>query len=97
MNGGIRVYEPAADVYVAYEYQATERGQTLQYGSNSPTALSVNLPVRWRGSTAARLDAKYWLPINYQRIGEVLIGTVIVPSGTHTVEFRQVASGRAKF
>ncbi len=97
MNGGIRVYEPAADVYVAYEYQATERGQTLQYGSNSPTALSIRLPVRWHGPTAARLDNKDWLPINYVRTGEVLIGTVIVPSGTHNVEFRQVSSGRAKF
>jgi len=97
LNGGVRVFEPAVDVYVAYEYQATEHGQTLKYGSNSPTALGVNLPVRWRGSTAARLDGKDWLPINYRRTGEVLLGTVIVPSGTHTIEFRQVSAGRPKF
>ncbi len=97
LNGGIRVYEPAADVYVAYEYQATERSETLKYGSNSPVALSVTLPVRWRGGTAARLDGKDWLPISYQRTGEVVIGTVIVPSGAHSVEFRQVSAGRAKF
>jgi hypothetical protein len=96
VNGGIRVYEPSADVYVAYEYHATERGQTLQYGSNSPTALSVRLPVRWRGRTAARLDGKDWLPINYERVGEVALGAVIVPSGTHTIEFRQVPTDRAK-
>ena len=54
MSGGVRVYEPPTDLYVAYEYQATERGETLQYGSNSPTALSVRLPVRWRGATQAR-------------------------------------------
>ena len=35
MNGGVRVYQPANDLYVAYEYQATERGETIQYGSNS--------------------------------------------------------------
>jgi hypothetical protein len=97
MTGGIRVYEPAADLYVAYEYQATERSETLQYGSNSPTALSVQLPVRWRGATGARLDGKDWLPVSYQRTGQVLSGTVIVPSGSHKVEFRQIPSGRAKF
>ena len=97
MSGGVRVYEPAVDVYVAYEYQASERSQTLQYGSNSPTALSVRLPVRWRGETAARLDARDWLPISYQRFGEVLIGTIVVPSGTHQVEFHEVSVGRAKF
>ena len=97
VNGGIRVYEPAADVYAAYEYQATERAETLKYGSNSPVALSVNLPVRWRGATTARLDGKDWLPISYQRTGEVVIGTVIVPSGQHTVELRQVSAGRARF
>jgi len=51
MSGGVRVYEPSTDLYVAYEYRATERGESLQYGSNSPTALSVRLPVRWRGTT----------------------------------------------
>ncbi|MCA1646898.1 MAG: hypothetical protein LC797_16045 [Chloroflexi bacterium] len=97
LSGGIRVYEPAADVYVAYEYQASERGETLQYGSNSPTALSVRLPVRWRGETAARLDGKDWLPVSYQHNGEVVIGSVVVPSGTHKVELREVAAGRARF
>jgi len=97
LNGGIRVYEPATDVYVAYEYQATERGETLQYGSNSPTALSITLPVRWRGATQARLDAKDWLPISYQANGEMGVGTVIVPSGKHQIEFRHIPLGRPKF
>ena len=96
-SGGVRVYEPATDIYVAYEYQAAERGEVLQYGSNSPTALSIRLPVRWRGDTRARLDGKDWLPITYQRTGEMLVGTVIVPSGSHQITLFEVASGRAKF
>ena len=96
-SGGVRVYEPATDIYVAYEYQAAERGEALQYGSNSPTALSIRLPVRWPGDTRARLDGKDWLPITYQRTGEMLVGTVIVPSGSHQVTFFEVALGRAKF
>lgn len=97
LSGGIRIYVPATDVYVAYEYQATERGQTLQYGSNSPTALSVRLPVRWRGETGARLDGKDWLPVAYTRTGEVVLGRVTVPSGTHKIEFRELPAGRQKF
>jgi hypothetical protein len=97
MTGGVRVYEPATDIYVAYEYQATERSETVGYGSNSPTALSIHLPVRWRGDTRARLDDKNWLPIGYSRTGQELIGTVIVPSGTHKVSMLRVPSGRAKF
>jgi hypothetical protein len=97
MNGGVRVYEPATDVYTAYEYQATERGEALQYGSNSPTALSVRLPVRWQGDTRARLDGKDWLPITYEHTGEMLVGTVIVPSGTHQVSMFEVPRGREKF
>jgi hypothetical protein len=97
MTGGVRAYVPATDVYVAYEYEATERGETLRYGSNSPTALSVRLPVRWRGQSGARLDSKDWLPVAYERTGEVVTANVIVPSGTHTVELRHLASGRLKF
>jgi hypothetical protein len=97
VNGGVRVYEPSTDMYVAYEYQATERGESLQYGSNSPTALSVRLPVRWRGPTQARLDGKDWLSIAYQPTGENLVGTVIVPSGKHQIDFREAPTGRRKF
>ena len=97
MSGGVRVYEPATDVYAAYEYQATERGEAVQYGSNSPTALSIRLPVRWSGDTRARLDDKDWLPITYQHIGETLVGIVIVPSGTHQVTMFEVPAGRDKF
>jgi hypothetical protein len=53
--------------------------------------------VRWRGETQARLDGKDYLPVVYQRVGETLIGTVIVPSGTHRVEFFEVRPGRPKF
>jgi len=91
------VYEPALDLYVAYEYQAAERRESLQYGSNSSTALSLHLPVRWRGDTRAQLDGKDWLPITYQRVGAALIGTVVVPSGTHKVDMFEVPRGRQKF
>ena len=97
MSGGVRVYEPATDLYAAYEYQATERGEAIQYGSNSPTALAIRLPVRWSGDTRARLDDKDWLPIVYERAGETLVGTVIVPSGTHQVRMFEVPTGREKF
>jgi hypothetical protein len=97
LSGGVRAYEPSTDLYAAYEYHATERGESIAYGSNSPTALAVRLPVRWRGETRARLDGKDYLPITYQRLGEVVLGSVVVPSGTHTVDFFAVPAGRAKF
>jgi hypothetical protein len=97
LSGGVRVYEPSSDLYAAYEYQASDRREAVQYGSNSPTALSIRLPVRWQGPTRARLDGKDWLPITYQRVGQELLGNVVVPSGTHRVEMFQVPRGRAKF
>jgi hypothetical protein len=97
LSGGIRVYEPSLDLYVAYEYQASDRREAIQYGSNSPTTLTLRLPLRWSGATRARLDGQDWLPITYQRTGLELIGTVSVPSGTHRVEMFQVPAGRKKF
>jgi hypothetical protein len=97
LSGGVRVYEPSTDIYAAYEYQAADRRETIQYGSNSPTALSIRLPVRWHGVTRARLDGKDWLPITYQRVGQELVGTVIVPSGTHRVDMFEVPVGRPRF
>jgi Bacterial alpha-L-rhamnosidase 6 hairpin glycosidase domain len=97
VNGGVRVYEPSTDIYVAYEYSASDRAESVQYGSNSPTALSVHLPVRWHGDTRARLDGKDWLPLTYQRVGQSLLGTVVVPSGTHKVDLLEVPSGRKRF
>ncbi|MBV9577527.1 MAG: hypothetical protein JO057_02935 [Chloroflexi bacterium] len=97
LNGGVRVYEPASDLYVAYEYQASDRGEVVQYGSNSTTAVGLHLPVRWRADTRARLDGKDYLPVTYQRIGQMLLGTVAVPSGQHKVEIFQVPTGRKKF
>jgi hypothetical protein len=97
MNGGVRVYQPANDLYVAYEYQATERGETIQYGSNSKTALSLHLPVRWRGDSRARLDGKDYLPVTYRRVGQTILGAVVVPSGQHKVEIFEVPTGRKKF
>lgn len=97
VSGGARVYEPATDVYVAYEYQAGERGETIRYGTNSPVAPSIRLPVRWRGQTEARLDGKDLLPIVYERVGETLMARVIVPSGQHRVDVMDVPAGRRHF
>jgi hypothetical protein len=97
LAGGIRVYEPSTDVFAAFEYQPTDTRESLQYGSNSPTALAINLPVRWSGDTRARLDGKDWLTISYGRSGPRLLGQVIVPSGSHKVELFRVPSGRRKF
>lgn len=97
LSGGVRVYEPATDTYVAYEYAAADRSETIQYGTNSPTALAVRLPVRWDGDTFAVLDDKNVLPITYERIGEAVLGTVIVPSGQHRVTMSGVPPSRPKF
>lgn len=97
MNGGVRVYEPSTDTYVAYEYSASERAEAVQYGSNSPTAVSLHVPVRWSGDTRARLDGKDWLPISYQKVGQALTASVVVPSGQHKVEVMEVPSGRKRF
>jgi hypothetical protein len=96
-NGGVRVYEPAMDLYVAYEYQGLEHSDVMSYGSNSSTALSLHLPVRWSGRSLARLDGKDWLPITYQRVGESVLGTVVVPSGQHQVQMFEAPPGRRKF
>ncbi len=96
-RGGVRAYEPSTDLYVAYEYQSTPDRLTLQYGSNSPTALSVRLPARWRDASIALLDQKDSVPIVFERVGEVGIAIVTVPSGTHTVELRRIRKGRAAF
>jgi hypothetical protein len=97
MNGGAHLYEPATDTYVAYEYSAADRSEAVSYGSNSPTALSLHLQVRWLGDTRARLDGKDWLSLSYQRVGQTLVGTVVVPSGTHKVELFEVPAGRKRF
>jgi hypothetical protein len=112
MNGKVRVYEPASDVYAAYEYQARPQQVTLKYGTNSPTALSVRLPVRWRdegpstssggtpstssGGILARLDGRDVLPIVYERVGEQVVAAVVVPSGTHRVDLERITAGRSR-
>ncbi|HYY89298.1 MAG TPA: hypothetical protein VFA49_10920 [Chloroflexota bacterium] len=88
--GGVRVYEPATDLYVAYEYTASERGVSVQYGTNSPTAASIRLPVSWVGETAARLDGGDTLPFVLERTGEDQVAVVTVPSGTHRVELTRL-------
>ncbi|MDQ3809180.1 MAG: hypothetical protein M3336_02705 [Chloroflexota bacterium] len=96
-RGGVRVYQPSNDLYAAYEYQASERQVTIQYGSNSPTALSVRLPVRWRQPSRAVLDDKDSLPVAYERVGEMTLARVTVPSGQHRVDLLRVPRGREKF
>jgi hypothetical protein len=96
-RGGVRVYQPVGDLYAAYEYQATDQRVTIQYGSNSPTALSVRLPVRWADPTLARIDERDFLPITYERVGEMLVANVTVPSGTHRVDLLRSPRGRSVF
>jgi hypothetical protein len=96
-SGGIRVYQPAGDVYVAYEYQASDRFVGLQYGSNSPTALSVRLPVTWHDPSVARLDGGDLLPIVFERTGQDLVAVLTVPSGTHKLELFRLPPGRQAF
>jgi len=97
MRGGVRVYEPATDVYAAYEYQSSDQRVGIQYGSNSPTALSVRLAVRWRDPTRVRLDERDTLPVTFERVGDVLLASVTIPSGTHRVDLERIRRGRAAF
>jgi hypothetical protein len=97
MDGRVRVYEPATDVYAAYEYHSSPSRVTMQYGTNSPTALSVRLPVRWRGNVVVRLDGRDVLPIVYERTGEEIVAAVVVPSGTHRVDLERLPRGRDRF
>jgi hypothetical protein len=97
MRGGVRAYQPSTDLYAAYEYEATDERVSIQYGSNSRTALSVRLPVRWAGPTLVRLDQRDVLPVAYERVGEMLVANVTVPSGTHRVDVLRIPRGRARF
>jgi hypothetical protein len=96
-SGGVRVYEPATDLYAAYEYQASDRYVGLQYGSNSPTALSVRLPVTWLDPSVARLDGNDLLPVVFERSGQDVVAVLTVPSGTHKIDLFRVPRGRNVF
>jgi hypothetical protein len=96
-TGGVRVYQPAGNVYVAYEYQAIDRFVGLQYGTNSPTALSVRLPVTWLDPSVARLDGNDLLPVVFERTGQDVVAVLTVPSGTHKIELFRVPRGRTVF
>jgi hypothetical protein len=93
-NGGIRVYEPATDVFSAYEYTAHDRQLTLSYGSNTPTPIAVHLRIPWGGPSEARLDQQDVLPITYERVGEELVASVLAPSGTHRIDLEQAVPDR---
>jgi hypothetical protein len=95
--GKIRVYEPSTDLYAAYRYQWTPSRVTLAYGSNSPTALSVRLPVSWPDRTAVRLDGKDFQPVTLERTGEDSDLFLIVPSGTHRIDVLRVHPSRKAF
>jgi hypothetical protein len=84
-------------VYVAYEYQASDRSVRLQYGSNSPTALSVRLPVTWLDPSVTRLDDKDLLPMVFERTGQDVVAVLTVPSGTHKLELFRLPAGREAF
>ncbi len=96
-SGSVRTYEPATDLYAAYRYVVTPSRVTLSYGSNSPTALSVRMPVLWRDRTVLRLDDKDTLSGIVERTGEDSDLLVIVPSGTHRIDMLRNRPGRRAF
>jgi hypothetical protein len=96
-SGGVRVYQPGTDLYAAYEYQPTDTGAVLQYGTNSPTAAAIRVPVTWGGRTLARLDGNDPTPITLERTGQDLVALLIVPSGMHKVELIRVPRARSVF
>jgi hypothetical protein len=93
-SGVVRIYQPAGDLYAAYRYEPTASRVTLAYGSNSPTALSVRLPILWRGEAVAYLDRSERLPFGMERNGEDRLAVLTVPSGTHQVELFRVRRHR---
>jgi hypothetical protein len=88
--GMVRVYQPVDDRYAAYRYEPTTSRVALAYGSNSATALSVRLPVLWRGEAVAYLDGSDHLPIAMERNGEDRLAMLTVPSGTHRLDLFRV-------
>ena len=97
VDGRIRVYEPATDTYAAYEYTSSPQRVSTQYGTNSPAAVSVRLPVLWRDASLRVLDGRDVLPVFYERVGEEHVASVVVPSGTHRVDLQRVPRGRDRF
>ena len=96
-SGKIRVYQPVSDLYAAYRYQWTPSRVTLAYGSNTPNALGVRLPVPWSNRTIVRLDGKDAPPTTVEKLGEDTDLFLIAPTGTHTIDLLRVAPHRRQF
>ena len=80
----------------AYIYmRQTQSAMTA--GTNSPTALSVRLPVTWREDSVAVMDTKDSLPMTFERTGQDVVAVLTVPSGTHRIELFRVPRGREAF
>lgn len=101
-SGKVRAYEPATDLYAAYTYAVTPSRVTLAYGSNSPTALSVRLPIPWTSDRAVdraviRLDQQDTVQPIVERTGEDADLLIIVPSGTHRIDVLRNKRARRAF
>lgn len=85
-SGSIHVYEPVEDLYAAYQYQADATHVSFAYGSNSPVALQVTLPIPWDNSAVVTLDQSSRLPVVVGTSPGFPLVTVTVPSGVHRID-----------
>ncbi len=96
-SGKIRVYQPVSDLYAAYRYQWTPSRVSLAYGSNTPNALGVRVPVPWSDRTIVRLDGKDAPVTTVDKLGEDTDLFLIAPNGTHVIDLLRVAPHRREF
>ena len=89
-DGYIRVYQPATDVYAAYDYRVTDQGLVLEYGCNDerPLTLRVLLPTG-TAVQALEFDAgARELAYDVEVVGHGTYCVLEVPAGLHRVELR---------
>ncbi len=89
-NGYIRVYQPATDIYAAYDYQVTAEGIVLEYGCNDerPLTLRVLLPA---GTAIQGLEfdaGAQALTYDIEVVGNDTYCTLKVPAGLHRLVLR---------
>lgn len=90
--GWIRVYEPASGISAAYRFSPTMASISVEIATNSPDAVSVELPLpaAWSGPVRATLDGADALPASLTEVGEERHLVVVIPSGRHRVDFERV-------
>jgi len=94
-DGYVRVYQPATDIYAAYDYRVTAGGIVLEYGCNDeqPLTLRMLLPagtaIQGLAFDAGALEVVYAIEV----VGDDTYCVLKVPSGLHRLELRLTRPG----